>query len=502
MPDNNVGWREAGILLPVFSLPSPYGIGTLGASAYAFVDFLEAAGQMYWQVLPVGPTSYGDSPYQSFSAFAGNPYFIDFGMLTDEGLISKKDAENYSWGNNPQYIDYAKIYESRFKVLHKAFKNSSETADYLAFCKENAYWLEDYSFFMALKFYFGGHEWLLWPNDIRRREPESVFKYKNLLSEEINFWKFCQYKFFEGWHQLKVYANSKGIKIIGDMPIYVALDSADVWCHTDQFQLDKDLKPIKVAGVPPDSFSSTGQLWGNPIYDWGTMEENGFSWWKSRIALSAAIYDVIRIDHFIGIAKYYSIPAYDKTAENGQWINGPGKKLTDAINSVLGNSSIIAEDLGVSIPKVKKLLKSCGYPGMKIIQNAFDGNPKNEHLPYNFERNMVVYGGTHDNETLAGVFGSKKCKELKFAFDYLNVRRKKDIPWAIIRIANESVANTVIFQIQDILGLPNTARMNVPSTIGNNWRWRLAGNELTPEISGKLYDMERIYGRLPVMGKK
>lgn len=494
--------RGAGILLPVFSLPSPYGIGTLGAQAYAFIDFLKAAGQQYWQVLPVGPTSFGDSPYQSFSAFAGNPYFIDFEILAREGLISKNYAESFDWGDDPKYVDYAKIYNSRFKVLHTAFENSHESAKYREFCKKNADWLENYSFFMALKDNFGGHEWLLWPEDIRTRQPKAVLKYQDMLKDEINFWKFCQFKFFEQWSKLKNYANSNGIKIIGDIPIYVAMDSADVWCNTDQFQLDKDLKPVKVSGVPPDAFSSTGQLWGNPVYDWDAMEKNKFSWWKRRMAFSADIYDVIRIDHFIGIVKYYAIPAGDKTAENGQWLKGPAKKLTDAIDSVIGDSSIIAEDLGVAVPGVKQLLRSSGYPGMKIIQHAFDGNPENEHLPYNYERNMVIYGGTHDNETLVGLLENKKCKELKFALDYLHVKKIKDIPWAIIRAANQSVANTVIFQIQDILGLPNSARMNLPSTIGNNWRWRLTGNELTPKIAKKLYRLEKIYGRLPAEDKK
>lgn len=500
MPDN-LDCRGAGILLPVFSLPSPYGIGTLGKNAYDFIDFLKASGQMYWQVLPVGPTSYGDSPYQSFSAFAGNPYFIDIKLLEEEGLLAKGDAEKYDWGGDANYIDYAKIYESRFKVLGAAFRHGAKSSGYENFCEKNAYWLDDYSFFMALKCYFGGCEWLRWPEDIRRREPAGIHKYMGLLADEIDFWKFCQYKFYEEWYGLKDYANSKGIKIIGDIPIYVALDSADVWCHTDQFQLDADLRPVKVAGVPPDLFSATGQLWGNPIYDWGVMEKDGFSWWKSRMRLSAEIYDVVRIDHFIGIVKYYSIPAGDKTAENGEWVCGPGQKLTDAINSVLGSSSIIAEDLGVAIPEVKKLLKSCGYPGMKIIQNAFDGNPDNDHLPYNFERNMVVYGGTHDNETLAGAFNRKSGKELKLVFDYLNVSSEKDIPWAVIRTANGSVANTVIFQMQDILELPNTARINIPSTIGKNWRWRMTGGELTPELSKKLYELEKTYGRLPRHGR-
>jgi len=489
--------RGAGILLPITALPSNYGIGTLGASAYEFIDFLKAAGQKYWQVLPAGPTSYGDSPYQSFSAFAGNPYFIDFDILIEEALLTKEDVFALDWGEDPANVDYEKIFDSRFQVLQIAFQNSKhmKTENYQTFCTENSCWLQSYSLYMALKFHFDNQEWLLWPEDIRLRNSKTVRMYEKDLKNLIDFFKFCQFKFYEQWAKVKSYANEKGIQIIGDIPIYVALDSADVWTATNLFQLDESGHPIKVAGVPPDAFSKTGQLWGNPLYDWQAMEKENFAWWKRRMEFSAKLYDIIRIDHFIGVVQYYAIPAGDTTAVNGQWQVGPGQKLVDAINSAIGDTQVIAEDLGVSAPNVKKLLKKTGYPGMKIIQFAFDGNPANEHLPYYYTANMAVYGGTHDNQTLVGYFCSKKEKDLKLVMNYLNVNHKKEIPWAVIRTLYQSVANTVLFQAQDILELPNSARMNFPSTIGTNWRWRLTKGQLTDKIAKKLRRLTRIYGR-------
>ncbi len=489
--------RGAGVLLAVSSLPSNYGIGALGAEAFQFIDFLKSAGQKYWQVLPVGPTSYGDSPYQSFSAFAGNPYFIDLDILIDETLITLDEVQSYDWGSSAVDVDYAKIFESRFKILHTAFHKSKHmnTKAYRAFCKENAYWLNDYSLYMALKFQFENHSWLLWPDEIRFHRTEAVRTYTELLKGEIDFWKFCQFKFFEQWHKVKKYANENGIKIIGDIPIYVALDSADVWTHSTLFQLDAERRPIKVAGVPPDAFSKDGQLWGNPLYDWNTMEQSGFDWWKKRMEYSVKIYDIIRIDHFIGVVRYYAIPAGESTAVNGSWQTGPGIKLTDAIDSAIGDAQIIAEDLGVVVPAVKKLLKRTGYPGMKVMQFAFDGDPTNEHLPCNYTRNMVVYGGTHDNETLVGHFTDMKSKDAQYAKRYLDVKKKKNIPNAMIRAGYASVANTVIFQAQDILFLPNNCRMNFPSTIGTNWRWRLHKGQLNAGLAKKLSGLVEVYGR-------
>lgn len=492
--------RGAGLLMPISSLPAPYGIGTMGQEAYKFVDYLKKAGQSYWQVLPVGPTSYGDSPYQSFSAFAGNPYFIDLDYLVEEGLIKKEDITKYPWGDNEEYIDYAIIYESRFKVLHQAFENSDHknSEAYKAFLKDNGHWLEDYSMYMAVKGHFDNQEWLKWDEDIKMRTPEAMDKYAQMLADEIDFWKFCQFKFFEQWNKIRAYANDNGIEIIGDIPLYIALDSADVWANKELFELDEDVKPINVAGVPPDAFSEDGQLWGNPLYNWTKMEEMDFAWWKQRMSSNSKLYDIIRIDHFIGVVKYYSIPAGLTNAKKGEWRQGPGRKLVDAINSAIGDAKIIAEDLGVSMQEVKDVLAYSGYPGMKIVQFAFGGGTDNEHLPHNYNQNMVVYGGTHDNETVVGYFAEQSLEELKYAFAYMGITSKAEITDAVLRIAYASVASIAIFQVQDVLGLGSEARMNVPSTVGTNWKWRmLPGGALNDSHAKKLYRLSEIYGRLP-----
>jgi len=496
-PKNKQLKRGAGVLLPISSLPSNYGIGALGIEAFRFIQFLKDAGQTYWQVLPVGPTSFGDSPYQSFSAFAGNPYFIDLDVLIGEELITTDEVNSFYWGSNDVQVDYAAIFNARFKILHNAFTRSkhSITKEYQIFLKENEYWLEDYCLFMALKFQFDNQSWQSWPQDIRFHETKSVKNYSKQQMNEIEFWKFCQFKFFEQWGKVKEYANKNGIQIIGDIPIYAALDSADVWTHSTLFQLDEERNLTKVAGVPPDAFSKDGQLWGNPLYDWAVMEQSGFDWWKKRMAYSAKIYDVIRIDHFIGVVRYFAIPAQDTTAVGGTWQTGPGYKLTDAIDTATGGAQVIAEDLGVAIEEVKRLLKKTGYPGMKVLQFAFNGSPANEHLPCNYTNHLVVYGGTHDNDTLFGYVEKMKSKEARYAKDYLGVKRKKDLPRAMLRAAYASVANTVIFQAQDLLFLPSSARMNFPSTIGSNWRWRLEKDQLTHKLAKRLNHLVHIYGR-------
>ena len=490
--------RGAGLLLPISSLPSPYGIGTLGDAAYKFVDFLVKAGQKYWQVLPVGPTSYGDSPYQSFSAFAGNPYFIDLDYLVKEGLITKAQIKKFPWGDNEEYIDYATIYESRFQILRIAFENSEhkDSSEYRQFLEQNQYWLDDYSLYMAVKFSFESRGWQEWDRDIKLREPEALKRYQDELAEDIEFWKFCQYKFFEQWNNLRSYANESGIEMIGDIPIYVAMDSADVWAHKELFELDEDCEPINVAGVPPDAFSADGQLWGNPLYRWDKMEESGFEWWKQRMASNSKLYDYIRIDHFIGVVNYYSIEASCTNAKEGVWRIGPGKKLTDAIDSAIGDAKIIAEDLGIVSQPVRDLLAETGYPGMNIIEFAFDGTPENTHLPHNYKPNLLVYGGTHDNETVAGFFMGKKTKELKYAFKYLGVDNKADIPKAVLRAAYASVAAIAVFQVQDVLGLDNSARMNTPSTVGNNWKWRMKKGSLTVAHAKELKELAEFYARI------
>ncbi|MBP3926467.1 MAG: 4-alpha-glucanotransferase [Clostridium sp.] len=492
--------RGAGILMPIFSLPSPYGIGTFGQAAYDFIDQLKKARQMYWQVLPMGPTSYGDSPYQSFSAFAGNPYFIDLDTLKEEGLLTREEIDACVWMEKPEQVKYDALYYYRFPLLKKAFARSlhKETEEYQEFLKENEYWIGDYSLYMALKKQFEDKCWLDWEEEIRLRRPSAVKVWEKKLEEEIDYWKFLQFKFFEQWKKLKAYAEKQEIQIVGDIPIYVALDSADVWSHPEQFQLDEEnLTPVNVAGVPPDAFSEIGQLWGNPLYDWEKMEEDGFSWWKQRMKASAALYDVIRIDHFIGVVQYFSIPYGAESAKEGEWKKGPGKKLTDVISEAVGETKIIAEDLGVFCQEVKDLLEETGYPGMKIIEFAFSGDRSNEHLPHCYAPNSVVYGGTHDNETLVGYFKTEKRQwwELQYIADYLGAAHQSEVVDKVFRAAYGSVASVAIFQMQDVLKLDNWARMNTPSQVGGNWRWRMEKDQFGEEQAGYLAWLVDVFGR-------
>ena len=488
--------RGAGILMPISSLASPYGIGTLGEEAYHFVDRLVKAGQKYWQVLPAGPTSFGDSPYQSFSAFAGNPYFIDLDTLIEEGLLLKDEVTCESWGDDPEDVDYAILFQNRFRVLKKAYKRSrhKEQSSYRTFCRQNAYWLADYCLYMALKFENDNKEWQLWEEDIRFRKKAAVKLWEKKLADEIGFWEFCQYKFYEQWKRLKKYAHKKKIRLIGDIPLYVSMDSADVWANPGQYQLDETLHPVDVAGCPPDAFSDYGQKWGNPIYDWKVMEKDHFRWWKKRIRAAGSMYDVVRIDHFIGIVRYYAIPA-DGVPVDGAFCEGPGAKLIEAIDESIGDAKVIAEDLGVVVPGVRKLLEQSGYPGMKILEFAFDGNKENEYLPHNYERNCVVYSGTHDNETLLGYFDSLPEKGYTYLQDYTGVKKREELADAVIRLAYQSVADTVILQMQDILKKDNDARMNLPSTIGQNWRWRLKKEEFGEKQIAFLANLADIYHR-------
>ena len=472
--------RAAGILMPISSLPSEYGIGCFSKSAYEFVDWLKGAGQSYWQILPLGPTSYGDSPYQSFSTFAGNPYFISLDELIEEGVLTRAECEKVNWGKAKGSIDYEKIYNGRYPLLRKAYERSkiSENPEYQKFVNENSWWLSDYALFMALKSHFNNVSWGEWETDIKFRKPEAMSRYEEQLSDDIGYWKFIQFEFYLQWNALKQYANSNGIEIIGDIPIYMGYDSVDVWANQGEFQLDENLTPIKVAGVPPDAFSDAGQKWGNPLYDYDKMEANGFSWWRKRMAASAKLYDVIRIDHFIGIVKYYTIPADMPDARQGEYRQGPGQKLLDVINESIGDKKIIAEDLGVEVPEVAKILKENGYPGMKVLEFAFGGDRKNPHLPYNYTQNLVCYGGTHDNETLLGFFEDRGDWELGYAYDYLDTRDKGRMVDQVFRAAYSSVAVLTVFAVQDILKLGNWARMNLPSSMGNNWKWRMQKGQL------------------------
>lgn len=491
--------RSSGVIMHISSLPGKYGIGTFGEEAYKFGDFLKEAGQKYWQLLPLGPTSFGDSPYQSFSAFAGNPYFIDFDLLREDGLLEKKDYESVDFGSNEEDIDYGIIFKNKMKVLRKAYENSkSKNIEELElFIEEEDTWLDDYALYMSVKNSFDLKSWQTWDEDIRLRKPEAMSKYKEELKDDISYWKFLQFEFFKQWTQLKEYVNKLGIEIIGDMPIYVAEDSADVWANPDAFMLDKEtLRPLKVAGCPPDIFSATGQLWGNPIYDWNHMEKNHYKWWIDRIRQSFKIYDVLRIDHFKGFESYWSIPYGDKTAENGEWIKGPGIKIFNAIKKALGDVNIIAEDLGTLTEETIKLRNDTGYPGMKILTFAFDSDHNNPFLPHNYDKNFIVYTGTHDNDTVRGWMEETGGKEhVKKAIEYLKLTEEEGYSWGFIRGAWSSVADVAIAQMQDFLDLGNSARMNLPSTLGINWRWRMKDGAYDNKLAKRMKEMTKIYGR-------
>lgn len=489
--------RKSGILLPIASIPSKYGIGTFSKQAYEFVDFLEKAGQKYWQILPLGPTGYGDSPYQSFSTFAGNPYYIDLETLIAKGWLSEADCEACDFGSDEMYVDYEKIYLSRFKILKMAYEKSGIAKDkeFAAFKERNAYWLSDYALYMAVKNSFGGISWIEWDEDIKLRKPEAMKRYKEKFKTEIEFYEFQQFLFTSQWFALKGYANEKDIKIIGDIPIYVAFDSADTWANPELFQLDDSCTPIGVAGCPPDAFSRTGQLWGNPLYKWEYHKETQYEWWMRRIAYCYELYDVVRIDHFRGFDEYYAIPYGDKTAEFGRWEKGPGYDIFKVMKEKLGDKAVIAEDLGFLTPSVIKLVKKTGYPGMKILQFAFDSREESDYLPHNYTNNSVVYTGTHDNDTTVGWYTALNRRDKAFAKRYLNIRAGKEVQWEFIRAALSSVADTAIIPIQDYLGLGKEARINIPSTLGENWKWRLMPNEINDELAEKIRKMCKLYGR-------
>ncbi|WP_069999341.1 4-alpha-glucanotransferase [Cellulosilyticum sp. I15G10I2] len=491
--------RASGILMHISSLPEDYGIGTFGEQAFKFADFLKASGQSYWQILPLGHTGYGDSPYQAFSAYAGNPYFIDFKLLEKEGLLKKEDFENVDFGTDETEIDYGKLFENRFKVLKVAYNNGKDKlkGEIADFKETNKAWLEDYAVYMAIKNKMKLLSWQEWDEAIKLRDKKTLEAYKIALKEEIEYWIFVQYQFFKQWRALKAYVNSLGIKIIGDIPIYVAIDSADTWANTELFKLDVHKKPTVVAGCPPDAFSDTGQLWGNPIYDWEYLEQTGFSWWIDRIKESLKLYDVVRIDHFRGFEAYWEIPFGDETAEKGKWVKGPAMKLFDAIYKKLGEVAIIAEDLGYLTQEVIDFRDVTGYPGMKILQFAFDTREESDYLPHNYNKNCIVYTGTHDNDTALGwmhTTGNKK--DVEHAKRYLKLDKKEGYHWGFIRGAWSSTGKTAIAPMQDFLGLGNEARMNLPSTLGINWRWRMKKDALTEKLHTRIYELTKRYGRL------
>ncbi len=490
--------RKGGVLLPVSSIPSKYGIGTFSKQAYEFVDFLERAGQSFWQILPLGPTGYGDSPYQSFSTFAGNPYYIDLEELIKKGWLTKEECDACDFGSDDGYVDYEKIYLSRFWILKIAYERSNikEDKEFGKFKEDNAAWLEDYALYMAVKNSFHGISWIEWEEDIRLRKPEAMKAYKEKFADEIEFYQFQQFVFAVQWLALKAYANKKKISIIGDIPIYVAFDSADTWANPELFQLDESCTPTGVAGCPPDSFSATGQLWGNPLYKWEYHKETGYEWWMQRISYCYRLYDVVRIDHFRGFDEYYFIPYGDTTAEFGHWEKGPGYDIFKVMKEKIGKKPVIAEDLGFLTPSVISLVKKTGYPGMKILQFAFDSREESDYLPHNYSNNSVVYTGTHDNDTTMGWYGSLNRQDKAFAKRYLNIKAKKEIYWEFIRAALSSVADTAIIPVQDYLGLGSEARVNMPSTLGNNWKWRLRDGQLDDSLAERIREITKLYGRI------
>ena len=490
--------RSSGILMPISSLPSPHGIGTLGAEARKFVDFLADAGQSWWQILPVGPTSYGDSPYQSFSAYAGNPYLIDLDLLCEDGLLTPAEVNAVSWGTDPTRVDYSAIYNGRFPLLHLAMERGWERdADKVkAFSEENDAWLPDYALFMALKRHFGMNAWTEWPDeDIRLRRPEAVARYREELADDIRLFTYIQYLFFRQWEALRSYAHEKGIGIIGDLPIYVAMDSADVWADPRAFQLDERNVPAEVAGVPPDYFTADGQLWGNPLYDWDAMKADGYTWWIRRIAGASRLYDILRIDHFRGLESYWAVPYGETTAKVGRWVKGPGMDLMNVLTEKFPNIQFIAEDLGYLTPEVRQLLEDSGLPGMKVLQFAFDSREAANYLPHTYPRHCVCYAGTHDNSTLMGWKDEAAPADIAMAREYLGLHDEEGFNWGVLRGGQSSVADLFIAQMQDYLGLGSEARMNTPGILGGNWQWRMLPGQITDELTARIARMTSLYGR-------
>lgn len=494
--------RESGILLSIASLPSRYGIGCFSKEAYEFVDQLKEAGQSYWQILPLGPTSYGDSPYQSFSTFAGNPYFISLEELIEDGVLTREECDQADFADTPGLVDYAKLYKARFPLLRKAYERSniSLDQDFLDFQADNQWWLEDYALFMAIKSRFGGKAWTEWAADIRLRWQNALDYYRRELYYEVEFHEYLQFLFIRQWNKLKSYANSKGIRIVGDIPIYVAMDSADTWAHPELFELDQDNVPTAVAGCPPDGFSATGQLWGNPLYRWDYHRQTGYQWWLGRLSYCYKLYDVVRIDHFRGFDQYYSIPAGSLTAVGGRWEPGPGIGFFHTVKRELGEKEIIAEDLGYVTDSVRELVRDSGFPGMKVLEFAFDSRDSgcaSDYLPHNYPENCVAYTGTHDNETITGWFQSITMDEKKLARDYLCDQHtpQEKLHMCFISLIMRSQARLCIIPLQDYMGLDNDCRVNTPSTVGINWKWRLLPGQMTKKLLGAIGVVTLRYGR-------
>ena len=479
--------RSSGILLHITSLPGKFGIGSLGNEAFEFIDFLSEAGQKIWQILPTGPTGYGDSPYQTFSAFAGNPLLIDLEELHTEGLIEHNHLDLLEESNNEQ-VDFGRVIKFKYKILRIAYENFKTTNEYESFCEQEKYWLDDFSLFMALKQHFEGKSWKEWDKKLKTRDLSVLEDYRDKLKENINFNIFLQYIFFKQWEKVREYANSRNIKIFGDLPIFVAFDSSDAWSNPDIFLLDEEKNPIVVAGVPPDFFSETGQLWGNPLYNWEVLEKKDFKWWIQRVKAALKLVDIVRIDHFRGFAGYWAVPYEEKTAIKGTWEKAPGKKLFTILQNKLGELPIVAEDLGVITDDVTELRDSFNFPGMKILQFAFGSGADNPFLPHNFTENCVVYTGTHDNDTTLGWYKKLPEKEKNYLLEYLQFDGK-NICWKLIETAWKSKADIAIAPMQDFLCLDSYARMNTPAVASGNWQWRVKKDQLNFELAKRIRNL-------------
>ncbi len=481
----------------ISSLPSPYGIGTLGKAAYDFADFLHRAGQRYWQILPIGPTSYGDSPYQSFSTCAGNPYFIDLDLLEQDGLLTREEIDAVDWGTDAGRVDYGFQYSVRFDLLYNAYlRGRDRDADALREFRDANPWVEEYALYMALKRSNSMQSWEHWPEEIRLRRPGAADTYATVLAEDTNFFIYLQFLFFRQWNRLRDYVHGLGIRIIGDLPIYVPYDSCDVWANPQLFQLDEGGLPTGVAGVPPDYFSEDGQLWGNPLYNWDAMRADGYRWWMQRIAAAGRLFDVIRIDHFRGLESYWSVPYGDVNARRGHWVKGPGQDFIDAVHRRFPELHLIAEDLGFLTPEVIELQRNSGYPGMKVLEFAFDPREPSNYLPHRYTTNCICYSGTHDNETLVQWLDGASPETVQYVQEYLGLRDRSECVSGILRAGMASVADVFIAQLQDYLELGAEARMNEPGTLSTkNWSWRVDASLLTDELADRIARMVKLYER-------
>lgn len=489
--------RSAGILMHISSLPSPYGIGTMGKAARQFAQFLQRAGQHYWQILPIGQTGFGNSPYQCCSTCAGNPYLIDLDLLIEDGLLLAQEVRAIDWESHAERVDYEFQSSVRFGLLRRAFQRGADRyeREISDFRCENP-WVEDYALFLAVRESRGGESWEHWPEELRLRRRGVKESYATVLAEEMNFYIFVQFLFDRQWRDLRAYVHSLGIEIIGDLPIYVPYDSCDVWANPELFQLDAQGRPTAVAGCPPDYFSEDGQLWGNPLYDWDKMRQDGYRWWMERIRSAAKLFDVIRIDHFRGLESYWSVPAGEETARNGKWVKGPDHDFTAAISRNFPQLRLIAEDLGFLTPEVIRLQRDSGYPGMKVLEFAFVPYEPSSYLPHNYERNCICYSGTHDNETLGQWLASLNEETAAYVAEYLGVRTREECHWGVLRAGMASVADTFIAQMQDYLELGAEARMNEPGTVGaENWSWRVDETMLTDALADKIARLTRMYER-------